>query len=606
MAGRIEDYALISDRYAAGLVCRDGGIDWLCLPRFDSDAVFATLLGGQDNGHWTVGPATGGRCTRRRYLGASLVLESEWDTDGGTLRVTDFMPERNEAPDVVRIVECVSGHVAVRSELRLRFGYGRTVPWVRRLDDRLVAVAGPDSVWLKGDVPHHGREFASCAEFDLGEGEKARFVLTWNPSYEPRPSDVDADEALRDTLSYWERWSEQCTYDGVYADAVLRSLVTLQGLSYAPTGGIVAAATTSLPETLGGERNWDYRFCWLRDATFTLQALLRTGFRDEACAWREWLLRAVAGSPEQLQILYGLAGERRTPEVELDWLGGYEGSRPVRVGNGATEQRQHDVFGEVMDTLYLARDHGIDPDENAWRIQQRLMEHLAERWKEPDEGIWEVRGPRRHFTHSKVLAWVAADRAVRSVEEHGLSGPVERYRALRDEIHADVLAHGYSESRGAFTQYYGSDELDASLLLIPNLGFLPAEDERVRGTLRAVQEELTTDGLVRRYQTTDSEDMDGLKGEEGAFLACSFWLADALVLDGQVDEGRRLFERLLGLRNDVGLLAEEYDPRYGRQVGNFPQAYSHVAVVNTALNLAAARRDRDESPAEERADGGRG
>ena len=598
---RIEDYALISDRLAAGLVGRDGSIDWLCFPRFDSEAVFAALLGDEENGHWRIAPRQGGLCNRRRYRGDTMILESEWDTPDGVVRVVDFMPERGEAPDVVRIVEGVSGTVHLRSELRLRLGYGDVVPWVRHLDGMVAAVAGPDSVWLASDVAHHGRDFASFADFTVEAGQRRSFVLTWNPSYVHRPNPVDPLAALDDTERFWTDWARQCTYDGPYRDAVMRSLLTLKALTYAPTGGIVAAATTSLPELLGGVRNWDYRFCWLRDATFTLQALVKTGYTDEAADWREWLLRAIAGSPDRLQILYGVAGERRVPERELPWLAGYESSAPVRVGNDAVDQLQLDVYGEVMDTLWLARSYDLDPNEDAWRMQRGLMNWLESNWQQPDEGLWEVRGPRQHFTHSKVLAWVAADRAVRTIEHSAeLEGPIDRYRALRDTIHDDVCRKGFDTDRGSFTQYYGSRSLDAALLLIPQVGFLPRDDERVRGTLRAVQRELASDGLVRRYDT--DHDVDGLPGDEGAFLACSFWLADALVLDGQVDEGRRRFEQLLALRNDVGLLAEEYDVTTGRQLGNMPQAYSHLALVNSALNLAGVPAPGDDAPAEQRAD----
>jgi GH15 family glucan-1,4-alpha-glucosidase len=527
-----------------------------------------------------------------------MVLETEWVTDQGVVRVIDFMPERDEAPDVVRIVEGVEGSVDMRSELRLRFSYGDVVPWVRHLDGMLAAIAGPDAVWLASDVPHHGRDFASFADFTVEAGRRETFVLTWNPSFRHRPEPVDALQALDETERFWTSWAAHCSYDGPYRDAVVRSLLTLKALTYAPTGGIVAAVTTSLPEQLGGPRNWDYRYCWLRDATFTLQALVRTGYTEEAQHWREWLLRAIAGSPERLQILYGVAGERHAPERELDWLAGYEGSSPVRIGNGAVGQRQLDVYGEVMDTLFLSRSYGLDPDEDAWRMQRGLMNWLESGWKEPDEGLWEVRGGRQHYTHSKVLAWAAADRAVRTVEEMGLEGPVDRYRALRAEIHADVLAKGYDPDRQTFTQYYGSRGLDAALLLIPQVGFLPPDDERVRGTLNAVLRELSSDGMVRRYDT--DEGADGLPGDEGAFLACSFWLADALVLDGRVDEGRDRFERLLELRNDVGLLAEEYDVALGRQLGNVPQAYSHLALVNSALNLAEGPRPDRDAPAEER------
>jgi GH15 family glucan-1,4-alpha-glucosidase len=600
MAQRIEDYALISDRLSAALVGRDGSIDWLCFPRFDSDACFAALLGTKENGHWRIAPRGGKQCSIRDYVGDTLVLESRWDSVEGSVRVTDFMPERGEAPDVVRIVEGLSGRVRMRSELRLRFGYGDVVPWVRHLDGMLAAVAGPDALWLASDVPHHGRDFASYADFVVEPGQKVQFVLTWHPSHQHRPSSVDPQVALDETRRFWEDWARSCTYDGPYRAAVVRSLVTLKALTYEPTGGIVAAPTTSLPESFGGERNWDYRYCWLRDAAFTLQALVKTGFMDEARAWREWLLRAIAGTPERLQILYGVAGERRVAETEIPWLSGYENSRPVRIGNGAVDQLQLDVYGEVMDTLWLARNYELDPNEDAWRMQRGLMKYLAKSWREPDEGLWEVRGGRQHFVHSKVLAWVAADRAVRTLEEFPeLGGPIDDYRAMRDEIFQDVCEHGYDKERNTFTQYYGSTSLDASLLLIPQVGFLPPDDERVRGTLRAVQRELAVDGFLRRYNT--EEDVDGLRGDEGAFLACSFWLVDALVLDGQVQAGRELFERLLQLRNDVGLLAEEYDVKRQRQLGNYPQAYSHLALVNSALNLMAATTP-ERSPAEERAD----
>ena len=590
MASRIEDYALISDRLAAGLVGRDGSIDWLCFPRFDSEAVFAALLGTEEDGHWRLAPRSGGTCTSRRYRGDTMVLETEWAGPDGTVRVIDFMPERDEAPDVVRIVEGVSGQVDMRSELRLRFGYGDVIPWVRHLEGMLAAVAGPDAVWLASDIAHHGRDFSSRADFTVEAGQRESFVLTWNPSYQTRPPSVDPLHALDETERFWRAWSDRCTYDGPYREAVMRSLLTLKALTYAPTGGIIAAATTSLPEELGGARNWDYRYCWLRDAAFTLQALVKTGYTEEAAAWREWLLRAIAGSPDRLQILYGVAGERHVPERELPWLRGYEGSSPVRIGNGAVDQLQLDVYGEVMDTLWLARSYDLDPDEDAWHMQRGLMNWLEGNWQQPDEGLWEVRGPRRHFTHSKVLAWVAADRAARTVENSQYDGPLDRYRALAAEIHADVCAKGYDADRQTFTQSYGSRALDAALLLIPQVGFLPPDDERVRGTLRAVTADLAVNGMVRRYDTDDTD--DGVPGDEGAFLACSFWLADAMVLDGQVDAGRKRFEHLLTLRNDVGLLAEEYDVASGRQLGNVPQAYSHLALVNSALHLAQADQHR--------------
>ncbi|MFH7599745.1 glycoside hydrolase family 15 protein [Streptomyces racemochromogenes] len=592
MTHPIEDYALIGDLMTSALVARDGSIDWLCLPRFDSGACFAALLGDEENGHWRIAPAgaaEGERCTRRAYADGSLVLESLWETDEGTVKVTDFMPQRDIAPDVMRIIEGVSGRVTVHSTLRLRFDYGHVVPWVRRSGSDRVAVAGPDSVWFRSEPPVRtwGEDNSTRSEFTVGPGEKVAFVLTWHPSHEPRPDRVDPYEALEQSLADWRDWSAQCRYQGPYAEAVTRSLITLKALTYAPTGGIAAAATTSLPEELGGVRNWDYRYCWLRDATLTLGVLLSTGFRDEARAWRRWLLRAVAGDPADLQIMYGIGGERRIPEMELPWLHGYAGSAPVRVGNAAVDQLQLDVYGEVLDSLYLARSTGLASERHAWKIQLALLDFLEDNWRRPDEGLWEVRGPRRHFTHSKVMAWVAADRAVRTLEAAPqMPGDVERFRAMREEVHRDVCEHAYDPDRGTFTQYYGSRELDAATLLIPRVGFLPPDDPRVIGTVDAVRAELGSSGLVRRY-STEGPSVDGLPGDEGAFLACSFWLADALHMTGRPKEARELFERLLAVRNDVGLLAEEYDPTSGRQLGNFPQAFSHIGLVNTALTLGA-------------------
>lgn len=597
MTQPIEDYALIGDLMTSGLVGRDGSIDWLCLPRFDSAASFAALLGDEENGHWRIAPAAApdsARCTRRAYVEGTLVLESFWETeDGGSFKVIDFMPQRDTAPDVMRIVEGLTGESVVHSTLRLRFDYGHVVPWVRRFagdrdggGDR-VAVAGPDSAWLRSEppVPTWGEDNSTRSEFTVAAGERVAFVLTWHPSHDPRPEPVDPYGALEQSLADWREWTSQCTYDGPYREAVTRSLITLKALTYAPTGGIAAAATTSLPEELGGVRNWDYRYCWLRDSTLTLGALLATGFLDEARAWRAWLLRAVAGDPADLQIMYGIGGERRIPEVELPWLKGYASSAPVRVGNAAVDQLQLDVYGEVLDSLYVARSAGLPSEWHAWKIQLALLDFLEQNWRRPDEGLWEVRGPRRHFTHSKVMAWVAADRAVRTLELHpALPGDLERWRAIRDEVHADVCEKGYDPERGTFTQYYGSRELDAATLLIPRVGFLPPDDPRVIGTVDAVRAELGRSGLVRRY-STEGPSVDGLPGDEGAFLACSFWLADALYLTGREKESRELFERLLDVRNDVGLLAEEYDPIAGRQLGNFPQAFSHVGLVNTALTL---------------------
>ncbi|WP_413100505.1 glycoside hydrolase family 15 protein [Streptomyces sp. Inha503] len=591
MAQHIDDYALIGDHQTAALVSRHGSIDWLCLPRFDSPACFAALLGDRDNGHWRLAPKGAGACTRRGYLDDSLVLESVWETGTGTVKVVDFMPQRDRAPDVVRIVEGVSGSVEMLGVLRLRFDYGRIVPWVRRTDGHRIAIAGPDSVWLRSEPEVHtyGEDFSTRSEFTVSAGDRVAFVLTWHPSHEPRPRLVDPYDSFRASLEDWRGWAARCRYEGPYRDAVIRSLITLKALTYAPSGGVVAAPTTSLPERLGGVRNWDYRYCWLRDSTLTLNALLRAGYHEEAVAWRDWLLRAIAGDPAELQIMYGLAGERRVHEQELTWLEGYEHSTPVRVGNDAVDQRQLDIYGEVLDTLHLARASGLPAEPHAWKIQTALMDFLESAWRDPDEGLWEVRGPRRHFVHSKVMAWVAADRAVRAMEaDPELGGDANRWRAMRDAVHREVCEKGYDPERSAFTQSYGSAELDAATLLIPRVGFLPATDPRVLGTIDAVRRELSADGLIRRY-TTDGG-VDGLPGAEGAFLVCSFWLADALQLAGRRKDALALFERLLALRNDVGLLAEEYDPAAGRQLGNFPQAFSHIGLVGTALTLAEPPR----------------
>jgi GH15 family glucan-1,4-alpha-glucosidase len=587
MALPIEDYAVIGDTQTAALVGRDGSIDWLCVPRFDSAAIFAALLGTEQHGRWLLAPAGEVRAVRRRYRGDTLVLETEFDTDDGTVRVVDFMPPRGEAPDVVRIVEGVRGRVPMRMELRLRFDYGKVVPWVYREEGDLVAVAGPDAVWLRTPVETHGRDLATHAEFTIAAGDQAPFVLTWRPSHLPPPEPLDPLVELGATEGFWQGWMSACTYDGQWRDAVVRSLLTLKSLTYAPTGGIVAAATTSLPEQLGGVRNWDYRYCWLRDATITLQSLLYSGFQSEAQAWRKWLLRAIAGDPSELQIMYGVGGERRLTEYVADWLPGYDGN-PVRIGNAAAEQFQLDVYGEVMDALHQGRRAGLKPDDPSWALQVKLMNFVDEHWSEPDEGIWEVRGGAQQFTHSKLMAWVAADRAVKAVEQFGFDGPTRRWAALRDEIRDDILSHGYDADRGTFTQFYGSTELDAALLMVPLVGFLPASDERVRGTVAAIERELLDDGFVQRYTQPPGEGVDGLPSGEGAFLACSFWLADNYALMGRGDEARELFERLLALRNDVGLLSEEYDPRAGRLVGNFPQAFSHVPLIDTARNLSRA------------------
>jgi len=594
--GRIEDYALIGDLQTAALVGRDGSIDWLCLPRFDSTSVFAALLGDRDNGRWRLAPAGKDvkECASRAYRGDTLVLDTVWETASGSVKVTDFMPQRDQLPDVIRVVEGLSGEVAMRSELALRFDYGSVVPWVRRTDHHRVAIAGPDSVWLRTEppVPMYGRDMRTYTDVTVAAGERIAFVLTWHPSHEKLPRRVDPYQALEQSLADWQEWSGRFSYDGPWRDAVLRSLITLKALTYAPSGGIAAAATTSLPEEIGGVRNWDYRYCWLRDAALTLNALISCGFLDEAHAWRDWLLRAVAGDPADLQIMYGIAGERRLPEYEVPWLRGYEGSAPVRVGNAAAGQLQLDVYGEVLDSLFLARDRGLKDEPHAWNLQRALMDFLETKWREPDEGLWEVRGPRRHFVHSKVMAWVAADRAVRTLESvPHLRGDLDRWRSMRAQVHAEVCEKGYDATRNTFTQYYGSAELDAATLLIPQVGFLPMTDRRVRGTVEAVRRELDNGGFVRRY-SPDTGGVDGLPGSEGAFLACSFWLADALHGTGDEDLAGALFEKLLGLRNDVGLLSEEWDPVAGRQLGNFPQAFSHIGLVNTALTLSGRQRGR--------------
>jgi GH15 family glucan-1,4-alpha-glucosidase len=581
----IEDYALIGDLQTAALVERGGSIDWLCFPRFDSGACFAAMLGDADNGRWLLAPVAGGRTTRS-YRGDSLVLETTWETDGGVARVVDFMPPRGVAPDVVRIVEGVSGRVEMLSELVIRFDYGHIVPWVRRVDDARVAVAGPDSLCFRTPAPTRGENMRTLSRFAVEAGTRVPFVLTWAPSHGPLPDKIDPEQALADTDDFWGAWSGQCSADvpDEWREVVLRSLVVLKALTYAPTGGIVAAPTTSLPEWIGGVRNWDYRFCWLRDATLTLLAFLQADHADEAEAWRTWLLRAVAGDPADLQIMYGVAGERRLTELELPWLSGYEGSSPVRVGNAASEQLQVDVYGEVLDALYQARMHGMSASKQAWSLQRALLEYLERTWHEPDEGIWEIRGERRHFVHSKVMAWVAFDRAVRSVEMQHVEGPLERWRQIRDEIHAQVCEQGYDRERGSFVQSYGSKELDASLLLIPLVGFLPASDPRVRGTCEAVERELVEGGFVLRYRTRE-QGVDGLPAGEGVFLPCSFWLVDCLELLGRHDDALALFERLVALANDVGLLSEEYDPEAKRMLGNFPQAFTHLALVNSAFNV---------------------
>ena len=582
MAAPIEDYALLGDTETAALVSKHGSIDWLALPRFDSGACFAALLGDEENGRWQIRPAGEIRRTTRRYR-SGLVLETEWETDEGTVALIDGMPLRDERPNLIRIVEGRRGSMPMKMELIVRFDYGSIVPWVRTIEGRWHAIAGPDALVLTTPVALRGENRHTVAEFTVGEGDRIPFELQWHPSHHPTPEPLEPFKAIHQTEQHWEEWVGQCGYEGRWGDVLRQSLVVLKGLTYHPTGGIVAAATTSLPETIGGQRNWDYRCCWLRDATFTLLALLEAGYTEEAQRWRDWLLRAVAGDPASLQIMYGPAGERRLDERELPWLAGYEGSQPVRVGNGASSQLQLDVWGEVLDALWAARRAGLPGSSESWALQQALLDHLEGAWKEPDEGIWEVRGPRRQFTHSKVMAWVAFDRAVRSVEGFGLDGPLDRWRGLRDEIHADVCANGVDD-RGVFVQSYGSKDLDASLLLVPLIGFLPPSDPRVVATVDAIAAELTDEsGFVWRYRP--KVEVDGLGDEEGAFLLCTFWMVDCLAMTGRRDQAVELFERLLALRNDVGLLSEQYDPVAKRMLGNFPQAFSHVAMVDSITHL---------------------
>jgi GH15 family glucan-1,4-alpha-glucosidase len=596
MGRRIEDYALIGDCETAALVASDGSIDWLCWPRFDSDACFAALLGDRRHGRWLLAPATDQDAkVTREYRNHTLILETHFDTPDGAVTLIDFMPPRGHHSDVVRLVRGDRGTVRMRMELVLRFDYGIVIPWVSHTPDGTWrAIAGPDMVVLHTPVTLEGKDFTTVAEFDVTAGETIPFVLTYGESHKPAPDAIDPMKSLAATEAFWSEWAARVKPDGEWFDAVMRSLMILKALTYAPTGGIVAAPTTSLPEALGGTRNWDYRFCWLRDATLTLLALMNAGYDEEARAWRDWLLRAAAGSVSQLQVMYGVAGERRLAEWEVEWLPGYEGSRPVRIGNAAHTQLQLDVYGEVMDALYHARRGGIVRDDADWPFQRALVARLEEVWREPDEGLWESRGDPQHFTHSKIMAWVAFDRAIKTAETFGLDGPLDRWRAVQQEIHAEVCARGFNTRLGAFVQAYDSELLDASLLLLPTTGFLPATDPRVISTIDAIAATLTVDGFVARYDSAATD--DGLPPGEGAFLACSFWLADAYVLLGRIDEGRALFTRLLSLRNDVGLLAEEYDAARRRQVGNFPQAFSHVALINTAHNLTSAAK-----PAEQRA-----
>jgi GH15 family glucan-1,4-alpha-glucosidase len=588
---KIEDYAFLSDTQTAALVGRDGSIDWLCFPRFDSGACFAALLGDRKNGRWIFIPTEEITATRRRYSDGTLILETEIETKSGAIRLIDFMPPRGENPDIVRVVEGVRGKVALKMELIIRFDYGRIVPWVRKHDGGLEAIAGPDALILRTPIETRGEDLTTVAEFTVAKGDRIPFVLTWYASHKKPPREIDHGHALREATGYWKKWSEKCEPCGEWREAIVRSLITLKGLTYAPTGGIVAAATTSLPEEIGGVRNWDYRYCWLRDATFTLYALMTSGFLDESRSWRQWLLRAIAGSASQMQIMYGVHGERRLSEEQIPWLNGYENSKPVRIGNAASNQFQLDVYGEVLAAMYAAHRAGIKTNEIEWNLQIELVNFLETKWRDPDEGIWEVRGGPQHFTHSKMMAWLAFDRAVKMSEECSCDAEehLERWRQARDEIHRQVCERGYNAKKKAFTQFYGSDELDASLLMMPLTGFLPIEDQRVVNTIEAIQRELMWEGFVLRYRAK-TNDVDGLPGGEGVFLPCSFWLADCLYLLGRKKEARELFERLIKLRNDVGLFSEEYDPRAGRQLGNFPQAFTHVAMINTAQLLSGRRQ----------------
>jgi GH15 family glucan-1,4-alpha-glucosidase len=591
---RIEDYAVIADLQSAALVGNDGSIDWLCLPRFDSDACFASLLGNRDNGRWKIAPEGKVTASRRAYRPGTLILETELTCDEGVVTLIDLMPIAGKGTDVVRIVEGKRGTVKMQMDLVIRFVYGSAVPWVRHIEGGIEAVAGPDAMRLWSPVEMHGKEMATVAHFEVKAGQRIPFVLTYAPSHLPDPGPVDAEKALKESEERWTEWCKRCKVQGPYRELVQRSLITLKALTYEPTGGIVAAVTTSLPEKIGGVRNWDYRICWLRDATFTLYSLLTAGYSEEAKQWRNWLQRAAAGDPSQLQILYGLAGERRLPELTLDWLAGYENSKPVRIGNAASQQLQLDVYGEVMGAMHLSRRAGLVDDESAWGLQREMMEYLETIWEGPDEGIWEVRGPRQHFTHSKVMAWLAFDCAVKGIEQFGQQGPLERWREVRARIHDSVCSKGFDRELNSFVQAYGSKELDASLLLLPIVGFLPASDPRIAGTIEQIERQLLQDGFVLRYRSKPGA--DGLPPGEGAFLACSFWLVDNYVQQGRVKEAKALFDRLAGLANDVGLLAEEYDPVAKRQVGNFPQAFSHVSLINSAINLSKAEASPKAAP----------
>lgn len=597
MTQRIEDYALIGDCETAALVGRNGSIDWLCWPAFDSDACFAAILGNRKNGRWLVAPSEDATSTSRRYLGNTLILETRFETKSGAVALIDFMPPRGKASDIVRLVRGVSGTVKMRMELVIRFGFGVDIPWVRRIDHSLLAICGQDMTVLRTPVETRGEDLTTVSDFEVRAGETIPFVLTYGPSHLDPPEPIDPEVALQETETFWKDWCRQCTRDGDYHDLIVRSLITLKALTFGPTGGIVAAPTTSLPEKLGGSRNWDYRFCWLRDATFTLLALMNSGYTEEASAWHNWLLRAAAGSPSNMQIMYGIWGQRRLLEWEAGWLAGYEGSQPVRIGNAAHAQLQLDVYGELIDAFHQSRMARLKLDEESWALECAVLNHLAEVWDRPDHGIWERRGQPRHYVFSKVMAWVAFDRGIKSAETFGFKAPLLHWQALRAAIHRDVCNNGFDAEENAFVESYGSKLLDASVLLLPAVGFLPAEDPRIRGTIAAVEKCLMRDGFVLRHDPRElAADQPPL---EGAFLACSLWLADAHVLSGDLDKAQVLFDRVVGIANDVGLLAEEYDSVARRQTGNFPQALTHIALVNTAHNLSAARQ-KSERPAMQR------
>ncbi|MBU6456465.1 MAG: glycoside hydrolase family 15 protein [Bradyrhizobium sp.] len=590
MACRIEDYGLIGDCETAALVGRDGSIDWLCWPSFDSDACFAGLLGTSRQGRWQIAPAQEVTKTSRRYWDDTLILETRFETAGGTVAVIDFMPPRGKASDIVRLVRGISGQVKLRMEMVIRFGFGTDIPWVKKSEDgsALLAICGPDLIVLRTEVQTRGEDMTTVADFEVGEGETVPFVLSYGPSHLDAPEPIDPLQALQKTRDFWTEWSTRCTYQGCNRDLVMRSLITLKALTYGPTGGIVAAPTTSLPEILGGPKNWDYRFCWLRDATFTLLALMNSGYTEEASCWHGWLLRAVAGSPADMQIMYGIRGQRRLLEWEADWLQGYEGAQPVRIGNAAHAQLQLDVYGELMDAFHQARVAGLKLDERNWNLECKVLEHLAEIWDRPDSGIWERRGDGKHYVSSKVMTWVAFDRAIKSVEKFGLEAPLEKWRTLRDTIHRDVCEKGFDRNLNTFVESYGSPLLDASILLLPSVGFLPGNDPRVRGTLAAIEKHMMCDGFVMRHDSRGPRDRK--LRPEGAFLACTLWLADAYVLAGEIDKAQTLFDRVVGVANDLGLLAEEFDTAARRQTGNFPQALTHIALINTAHNLSDARK----------------